>query len=227
MVRRSWSLVYYGAWAAAGRVAKGLKSHSICAHVRIFVQHHFQNNNSLPYGGIFAGRALQSRSISALLVRHEVASARPAPSPFETALAPSTSALSAEGISHNPAATATSVTLGTSAAEVAAPWPPPTWPVTGRISGAPVRAADYALSAVYRAPAPQQAMLTGSVLQLSAAASLLPTISPSIPTSPVTPLTAAAGDKPPWLTIIIVDPRCRAVAGTEGCLGGRAAVEAF
>ena len=44
-------------------------------------------------------------------------------------------------LSHNPAAAAASVTLGTAAAEVVRPWPPPlAWPVAGWIPGAPVRA---------------------------------------------------------------------------------------
>ena len=62
------------------------------------------------------------------------------------ALAPLTSALSAAGLSHNPATT----------------WPPPpAWPVTGRFPATPVRAA--ALSAVCRAPAPHHAMPPSAV----------------------------------------------------------------
>ena len=152
-----WSLAYYGAGAAAGRIAKGLKSHSICVHVRISAQHYFHSKNSLPDGGIFAGRALQSRSTSALSVRPEVASARPVPSPFETALAPSTSALSTAGILHNPAATAASVTLGTSAVEVAAPCLSPAGSLGRRcvLPITPVRRLPCPCSAVCRAPAPR------------------------------------------------------------------------
>ena len=71
--RGPWSLVYlvnyYSAGAAAGRAAKDVKSHSICAHVRISA-HFVQYNSSLPDCRIFAGRAPQSRSTSALSVPH-------------------------------------------------------------------------------------------------------------------------------------------------------------
>ena len=137
-------------------------------------------------------------------------------SQFETlpAVAPSewTLALSAAGLSHNPAVTPSSVTLGTGAAEVAAPWPPTTaWPVAGWIPEAPFLAADYALSAVWRAPAPEHAMPPGAVRLPPAGASLLLTISPSAP-----------GVAPPWENFDFGWAASRALGAVAG--GGQSGI---
>ena len=146
-----WSLVYYGRGAAAGCAASGPFSPPFLPEFLT------GSNHSLPDDRTMAGR--EQHSASAQSVQHAAAAALaascagPAPQPPSTsetlqALAPLTSALSAAGLSHNPAATAASVTLGTAAAGVAVRWPQPTaWQVTGRFPGVPVRAA--ALSAMH------------------------------------------------------------------------------